>query len=94
MLFILASAGLTWILVKSTAFKPLREAISRKQKMKPNFILRFFDGLLDCEACTGFWSGIAMYVLQYYKIEIALYAFAGSFCSLFLISMLKIFKSR
>lgn len=89
LLFIFATAGLTWILVLSSSFRPFREYITRKNKSKKNVINSFLDGILNCEGCFGVWAGGVVYILQYYKIEIVLYCFAGSFCSLFLISLLK-----
>lgn len=89
LIFILSTAGLVWVMNKSKITRPLREAISLKYKTSPNGLLWFLDSILECSGCMGVWAGLAVYTLQYYNIEIALYAFIGSFCSVFLISLLQ-----
>jgi len=93
-LFILSTAGLTWILVLSKIFRPLREFITRKNSQKKSYLGEFLDGVFNCEGCMGFYSGTVVYVLQYYNIEFMLYAFAGSFCSLLFISIIKLINNR
>ena len=94
LLIILALVGLTWILVKSTLFKPIREFISKKNTNKGNIFIRFLDSIMNCEGCMGFWAAGVVYVLDYFKIEIALYCFAGSFCSVFMMALLKMVNSK
>lgn len=88
-IFILSTSGFVWILNKSKIFRPLREYISLKYKKTPNGLLWFLDSILECSGCMGVWAGLIIYLLQYYNIQIILYTFIGSYCSVFLISLLQ-----
>lgn len=89
--FILASTGLTLILVWSGIFKPLREAISKKKEneAKENGysisfkVLRLIEGIFSCCTCMGFWVGILLYypIFKQFTYEIIIFGFVSSFCS-------------
>jgi hypothetical protein len=77
MLFLLASAGATIIVVLSSIFEPIRslfyidddtiEAVNTKQIRKTvGYRLKFFFGnLIHCPLCFGFWMGVVMYFFIY-----------------------------
>ena len=89
--FVLASIGLTLILVWSSIFKPLREAISKKKEKvaKKNGysilfkMLNFFQGMFSCCTCMGFWVGMLLYypIFKQFSYEILIFGFVSSFCS-------------
>ncbi len=89
--FILASMGLTLILVWSGIFKPLREAISKKKEKvaKDNGYsllfkgLSFMESIFKCCMCMGFWVGILLYypIFKQFTYEIIIFGFVSSFCS-------------
>ena len=94
-LFILSTCGLTYILTRSKVFKSTREGITRKRKASPkNFIVSFFDGMLGCYACTGFWAGGIIYGLQLLKIDFLLYMLTGSIVSLTAIEFILFLKRK
>lgn len=84
-IFILSTAGLSWIVVKSKIFKSLREKISSIRINSPNFVLNYLDQVLNCSGCFGVWSGIISYMLVYQVVTIEAAAFA---CSGSIISMM------
>lgn len=94
-LFILSTIGLTWILVKSPLFMAWREFLSAKNKEhdEKNWIYWFLANIHSCVGCMGFWSGLINYYALIY-VPVISYAFAGSFCSLFFISLLKMIEKR
>jgi len=89
--FVLASVGLTLILVWSSIFKPLREAISKSKKKvagKNGYgilfnILKFTESAFSCCMCMGFWVGILLYypIFKQFSYEILIFGFVSSFCS-------------
>jgi len=69
LLFAAASVGLTAILVDGKIFLPLRNRLSAQTRflrekrerlnLKPTFAFsEFFEGILTCYQCCGFWSGL------------------------------------
>jgi len=87
-IFILAVPGLVWITNYSKLFKPIREFISKKYYKKSNSLLWFLVNIFGCEGCMGIYAGLACYTLQYYHLEIILYALIGSLSSLIFITFL------
>lgn len=84
-LFSFATAGLSWILVKSKLFTPLREFFTLSYNNHVNYVASngvsvfswmklyfyyFLNGIFNCEGCMGFWSGIVNYLLIYKTIEL------------------------
>lgn len=68
-LFVLASVGLTAILVDGKIFSSFREKLihradflrSRRERLnlQPTFnFTEYFEGILTCYQCCGFWSGL------------------------------------
>lgn len=93
-IFILATAGLVWILNKSKLFKGWREFLSLKVKASKNILWWFLDSIHSCSGCMGVWAGLIVYVLIKFNIEIVLYAFIASICSVFIISLWQKIESR
>lgn len=103
LVFILSVSGLSWIVVRGKICKPLREKVSQKKaiyeicvkstEMKScvnSFKLKvftFFENILNCHGCFGFWAGLICYTLQKCNCEILLFAFIGSIASLLLIGL-------
>lgn len=101
LIFMLSSAGLSWIVTRSSICKPLRERISFKKQVyevavvdKNSFlrnlkmnIFSFLEGVTNCFGCMGFWSGIICFLLQKCNCDIALFAFSGSMVSLLLVGL-------
>lgn len=66
--FIFASAGLSWIVVRSNIFKPFREYITKERKVYQalsvtnqrlrfkSHVLWFLDSILNCSGCFSFWA--------------------------------------
>lgn len=86
-LFILATSGLSWILVKSKLFKPLREYLSTMHQKQINlipvdgnglfkniklYVLYFFNSIFNCEGCMGFWVGMVNYWLITKNIDLVI----------------------
>lgn len=84
-LFILSTSGLTWILVKSKLFKPLREYFTLNYNNQINnielkgfnsyrgvklYMSYFLNSIFNCEGCMGFWSGLFSYLIIYGNISI------------------------
>jgi len=101
LIFILSSAGLSWIVTRSKVFKGTREKISFKKQvyeiavvdkntflrnLKMNIFL-FLENVTNCFGCFGFWAGIICYLLQKCNCEILLFAFIGAIASLLLIGL-------
>ncbi len=108
LLFIFATSGLSWIVVRGKLFKSFREwlttcYINSMKRMEAGKlfakvwykILWFFNECLNCDLCFGVWSGAINYVLIYKKIDIEIlaYGFAGSVISMLIVSLNK-FLSR
>jgi hypothetical protein len=72
-IFILATIGLTFIITQSSLFKPIRGIAG---KIHPKF-----GKFLHCPMCIGFWAGLIVYLLSYFKLDIINYGFIGSFVS-------------
>ncbi len=103
-LFMFATSGLSWIIVKSKLFKSQREFITSmylssikgvesggifaKIKYK---LLWSLNEITNCEACMGFWSGAINSILIYRQINelTFVYGFAGSIINLLIISLNK-----
>lgn len=75
-LFILASVGLTSIIVDSDIMRPVRELL---QKTLPASVYKLFE----CYQCTGFWSGIinGFILLSVNPLILLTCGFAGSLVS-------------
>ena len=69
LLFAIASVGLTAILVDGKILAPLRNRLFEHNRqlrekrerlnLKPRFTFsEFFEGILTCYQCCGFWSGL------------------------------------
>ena len=67
--YTLASYGLCYILMEAKIFNFVRDKITK---------IKFFEELLNCSLCTGFWTGllIGSYVPIYNNIFFALYSSA------------------
>ncbi len=89
-LFAFAAAGLSWILVKSKLFKPLREWLTLSYQKQIDvvskggilgikgiklYVLYFFNGIFNCEGCMGFWSACMSYLLIYKELDLIIFAF-------------------
>ena len=90
--FILITCSITWVLCLSRMVKPVREFISKK-KIESKYIVDkmicgFFEAMLICYACTGFWASIAAYYLleRTLRFETIAYMFIGSFSSLVILT--------
>ncbi len=101
--FILATAGLSWILCRSSLFKKLRESLTflydetqakKRFNARVNIIkeklLWYLDSLFSCVGCMGFWAGVINYIILGNKLslEIIVYSFIGSISSLLIVSLL------
>jgi len=71
--FILSTIGATLIITTSSLFKPVRELGKRIHPKLGKF--------LSCSMCIGAWSGVTVYLLEYFGFSIINYAFMGSFVS-------------
>ena len=56
-IFVLASVGLTLILVDSTIFHPVRVWIRKKN-------YQWLNDMISCYQCMGFWSGLFCGILM------------------------------
>jgi hypothetical protein len=65
--YTLASYGLCYILMEAKIFNFVRDKITK---------IKFFEDLLNCSLCTGFWTGliIGTYASSYNNILFALYS--------------------
>ena len=82
LIFIMATVGFTFIVTKSSLFKPLRERVTKLHKKYSGIKLLWgINELMNCNKCLGFWSGVVVFSLQYYRIDIALYGLSGCFVS-------------
>ena len=77
-LFVLATIGLTNIVVESTIFAPIRELA---KKFLPNYLSKVFD----CFQCSGFYSGLicSFIFITHDPLFIVGCGFAGSFLAVF-----------
>jgi len=78
-IFILASAGLTHILVDGEIMEPIRV---RLEKTLTNKIYRVFE----CHQCAGFWVGIFIGILTFWTlgpVKLLLCGFMGSWIGMF-----------
>lgn len=86
-LFTFATAGLSWILVKSKLFKPLREWLTMSYQKQIDvvskggflgvkgiklYVLYFFNGIFNCEGCMGFWTGMVNYWLIAKSVDLGI----------------------
>jgi cytochrome c biogenesis protein CcdA len=70
LLYSLASYGLCHILMYGKILSPLRDRLVR---------IDFFNELLSCALCTGFWTGLFIGILSHFNpIIFALYS--STFC--------------
>lgn len=97
-IFILCTSSISWIVVRSKLFQPLREYVTTKRikadKSSGNFVRSiwdYLDGLFSCVGCFGVYSGLASYCLLYQSIsvETIAYSLSGSIVSLFVIKQIK-----
>jgi hypothetical protein len=88
-LFILSTAGFTWLITRSKLFVFLRVAVSKRyDKNRNNKFFWFLENILNCVGCFGFWSGVAnaLLVLMVFDITLVCYGCAGIIISLLLIN--------
>ena len=83
-IFVLSIACLTFIVTDSNIFKPLREAISKRNskynsiEVKKRFI-HIIDSLINCYFCTSIWVGFLVSYIMYVKeLDWLMYPFAGA----------------
>ena len=84
-LFIISTAGLSWILCRSKLFTPLRSFLTDSYKDKIEdisaegmslilgiklYFYYFFSSIFSCEGCMGFWAGAVNYILIYKSLDI------------------------
>jgi hypothetical protein len=77
-IFLLATAGLTTIVTKSSLLSPLRSLFDigdenrimiAKGDVELSFrgkLTTFIHKLITCPLCFGFWAGLIVFCLQYY----------------------------
>ena len=58
-LFLLATYGLSWLLVKAKISLPLRDHVDRRWPI-------FVSDLFDCIVCTGVWIALGLALLSPY----------------------------
>ena len=77
LLFILATIGMSHIVVDSSLFAPVREWLGKK--------IPFIGKIMDCYQCSGTWCGFVMgaLLISYDPIIIFACGCAGSFLSNF-----------
>jgi hypothetical protein len=77
-IFVLSTASIVWILLRSPLFKRVREAVTQARqwassryqaKASPlNRVLYLitwcFDTMMGCAGCMGFWCGGLLYTLK------------------------------
>lgn len=95
--FILATAGLTWILCDSILFKTFREKIATLHnqwhvitggKGLRALILWVLRQLFKCPGCFGFWCGILVYFLVYvWELDIVVYPLIATICCYVLVNL-------
>lgn len=73
LILLFASIGLTFILIQSLIFKPIRLFL---------FKFQFFKELLSCAMCTGFWTGLFLaFITKHNSVECFIFGLASSFAS-------------
>jgi hypothetical protein len=66
--FLLASVGMTKIVVEGSIFEPVRTWLSQGGCGLIGSLRRFLSRLVECHLCTGMWSGMFMcFLLVSYK---------------------------
>lgn len=81
-LFLLASIGLSHILVDGTIMIPLKAWLEKR----PDWLSKQVTQILGCYQCSGFWSAVGIGLLLFWAHEwgwvyLVIYGLAGSFCS-------------
>jgi hypothetical protein len=79
LIFIIATAGLTHILVDSEIMEPVR---ARLEKVLTNKIYR----VLECHQCAGFWVGVVVGIMSFWTlgpVRLLLCGFMGSWIGMF-----------
>jgi len=99
LIFILCTSSISWIIVNSKLFQPIREAITTKriktQIELSNSITKMFywylDGLFGCVGCMGVYSGFFSYCILYktFSVEIIAYSLSGAMASLLMVRLTK-----
>lgn len=59
LIFTLIAYGATMIIVQSVIMRPLREMLGN---------IKFFNGLLACMMCTGFWVSLILTLVTHFSI--------------------------
>ena len=89
-IFLLATYGLTFIIRNSDG--PFDLIIKARRWLIANkYVGVFFFKLLDCPVCTGFYSGLIIYLITAEPIKLAgivVWALAGSAISLLIDAVL------
>jgi len=57
-MILLAALGLTFIVTDSMIFMPFRNWFSSKAKKDKR--LKWFDNVINCPQCFGFWAGLVL----------------------------------
>lgn len=91
LLFIIATIGMTKIIVDSSIFSPIRDFFSPPTKSneecpKINPFRKWIGNMMMCHQCSGFWCGLICGWKLFYPSfsygDILLFGFAGSYLSL------------
>jgi hypothetical protein len=82
--FVCAVIGFTNILVDpATIAKPFRDKVEKwaKRQSKWAFVWKWFDKMLSCYQCTGFWVGIicGFIIISINPLDLFMCGVAGSF---------------
>lgn len=83
-LFCLSTTGFAWVFTKSKLLKPVREAVTVKNKVAnsielKNYLIWYTYELLRCVFCTSIWTGILMYLVIYqFDMSWVAYPFVGA----------------
>ena len=99
LIFLLASAGMSVIVTKSSVFKPLRDLFESSIEKKitistgeysPTFkerVAEIIHKLISCPLCFGFWSGLFIFAVRdYYWGMVFCYCLCASIFSLVIYS--------
>ena len=108
--FIMASVGLSIMLTKGGLFKPMRDWIHKTYQdrfaklqitstFKRRIVLRtlwFFQELIQCNLCMGFWTGMLVYIVWYrdLSVNIAIFGLVSSIASLTYAELLEYVKRQ
>lgn len=97
-IFILASAGLSYGITQSDLLKEVREKVTTRHLEKNAIDITnrwwwFLNAFFNCVMCCGFYCGILVYLAIYFEMDYLLYPFIASITSYFLYELIKNLKS-